>query len=596
MLHFESGAAVSESSREASVRQRERRLPRFAWQLGAIVVVCTLAARVVAIWVLADMPHVMDEIAYDLQARMYAQGFAAGLPVEPLAAFSQWFIEDRGSRYGIFPPGWPAVLALGHLLGLAGWVNPLLHGATVWGVGRLGQRLAGARAGLVAALLYGLCPQAIAQGASRMSHTLSALLALLVLAPVVVALARPSEPKTSFLPAGVEARRVPAISVPALCVMGLSLGVLATARPVCAVCVAVAASIGLALCLAQGKISLRRSIWLALAALPPVIGLLAYNHLLVGSPFRFPQTRYFDSHAAPIDLPNIFRYGPGCNSLGFGRSHGCELIRGHQGHTALDALQDTLLNLTVLMKLGAACGVLALSALVTVLTPSTRRWASYLLLPLPLLMLAYATYWYAGVCYGARFYHAALPTFMVVAGAGFVLFRGKRALLRVAVVATVALYGLASYHVWRETHRSYWGTDERFIEYAERYQGPPAVVLVAFSTKGTRARRLSWTGMPVPEWVNGIRILSAQAANTPFLDGPLVFGRFHPALVQPVREQFPGRKVLVYVLTARAETDVVLPVEELRLKPPREGWEWPAVNFEDFILDRTDLPEGKRFP
>src|SRR5215468_3717959 len=86
------------------------------------------AARLVGHFALEDVPHVMDEIAYLLQARTFAGGHLTAPLHLPRAAFAMWFVDDRVRTFSIFPPGWPAFLAVGLWTGLASWINPLLHG------------------------------------------------------------------------------------------------------------------------------------------------------------------------------------------------------------------------------------------------------------------------------------------------------------------------------------------------------------------------------------------------------------------------------------------------------------------------------------
>ena len=82
---------------------------------------------------------------------------------------------------GIFPNGWPAVLALGVLAGAPWSVDPLLAGLVVAIGGSLALRWGGRAGAILAAPLLALSPQAVLLGASRMSHTLCALLVLLAL-------------------------------------------------------------------------------------------------------------------------------------------------------------------------------------------------------------------------------------------------------------------------------------------------------------------------------------------------------------------------------------------------------------------------------
>ena len=207
--------------------------------LVAIALVAAAGARLMSVGLLDDVPHVMDEVTYELQARLYASGHIAGPEALPRAAFSQWFVEDRGARYGIFPPGWPAMLAIGYLLRAPLWINPLLHGLTVLIVGGLAGRLFGRRAGLVAAGLYAMMPQALLLAATRMSHTAVAFLAAVVFAAVLRRLC----PVEGAPASGQMNDRGRALGDAGA---GLALGMLAATRPLCAavVLMAVGATLG----------------------------------------------------------------------------------------------------------------------------------------------------------------------------------------------------------------------------------------------------------------------------------------------------------------------------------------------------------------
>jgi hypothetical protein len=546
---------------------------RVARSLLLLACAGTLAARLISAAWLDDMPHVMDEITYDLQAQMLALGRIAGPEVRPLAAFQQWFVEDRGQRYGIFPPGWPAVLALGHLVGLARWVDPILHGLTVFLIGWLGFRVRDATVGRLGALLYALCPQALLLAGSVMSNTLAACLAVLALGWTIALLARAN---TAPEPRGEALGAVAA---------GLALGWLATTRPLCAAVIGSCCAACMLACVRQGK-ARRAHAWALPALLVPLALLLLYHRALLGSALQFPQNHFFDTHAPPIDDP-IFRYAPGCNALGFGPSHGCELTTGSDGHTLTKAALHTLHNLRAWLALAAGGGILAIAALIPLAFRATRRLGLWLLAPLPLIVAAYATYWGVGTCYGARFYHVALPFSVLAAALGLVeLAAHSRTTTRLAWglgLAAALASVVAGARAHAEVSNGYWGTDARFLQLRDHYHGPDAVVLVAFRDDYSTGVPTVLTGTGVWHWPNAVRILSAQAANAPLLDGPLVFGRYHPALIGAIRRSFPRRRLFVYIMAQNPRDDALLPLERFRLNTP-VNLRAPPNNFSGIVL------------
>jgi hypothetical protein len=548
---------------------------RVAASVVLIAWVSVLCARLISAAWLDDMPHVMDEVAYDLQAQTLALGRLTAPEARPRALFHQWFVEDRGRRFGIFPPGWPALLAIGHGLGLERWVDPVLHGLTVLMVGFIGYCFGGAVLARLAALLYGLCPQALILAGSIMSQTLTAWLASVALGLMLMRFATP--PSAAWRHDGVGAAAV-----------GSALGLLVATRPLCAVAIGASCAVVLLAYLRRGMLRPAHA-WALPALLVPIVLLLLYNRALTGDAFQFPQTAYFDTHAAPSDEP-MFRYAAGCNALGFGPSHGCELTGGTSGHTVRKAALHTLHNLRSLLLLAAGGGCLAMAVLVPLARHATRRLTLLLLTPLALVVAAYAAYWGAGTCYGARFYHAALPFGVLAAAFGLrELHARSRTAARIAwcLGLGAALVNIAvAVRVRAEISSRYWGTDERFIELRDHYRGPAALVLIAFGDYQSTSVPNKLTGTGVWHWPNGIRILSAQAANTPLLDGRLVFGRYHPALVAEAQREFPGRKVFVYLMSEEPRDDSLIPLERFQLSLHSDA-PAPPENFSGVVLRTT---------
>lgn len=527
----------------------------------ALVAVCL--CRILQYRWLGDVPHVMDEVVYDYQARTFALLRVKNPAVTPIAAFNYWFVEDRGARFGTFPPGWPAVLALGHLVDAAAWVNPLLHGATVPVVARLAARAYGPSSSVVAAVLYAFCPQAVLLAASRMSHTLVALLVALTLLALFEHLRAPR-------------RRAAVLG-------GLALGATLVTRPFdgALLTVLVVVTLGPRLRRLGGAVV---AAWVA-----PVAVLLAlfawHTWALTGSPLRLPSTAYFEQHLPPI-AGEHFRYGPGCNALGLGPTHGCEKLPGDHGHDLAHAGFVVRRNVVAWLRLAGGFGALVLAAALTLALGRSRRRTALLLALLPLAVLGYALYWNPGTCFGARFYHVALPGF-VVAASGVVALRRVRGRLSTAaaLVGLLLWSGLALRRAGAEVGHRYWGVDRRFAAFVEQWRGPPALVLVAFRTRtwAVPPDSLAWTGYEVlGGFPNGTRIGGAFAQNTPGLDGPVVFAKFHDSLVPDLRAAFPGRVVLFYAMGDEPADDLVFPLERVRLRGVRET---PEPNFDSVVLE-----------
>ena len=551
----------------------------------ALALASALAARLVEHFALRDVPHVMDEIAYVLEAKLMATGHVTGPVALPRAAFNMWFVDDRAARFGIFPPGWPALLAVGVRVGLTCWINPLVHLATVIVVGRAGARIGGPRLELGAALLYAASPQAVLLAASLMSHALVALAASIVTLAMATLLEQPRPRRSTFISAGV------------------ALGIAVVTRPLCAVVLALPF-------FAFAVLRAPRLAPLAAAIVTPFLAALgAFNRALTGSALRFPQSAYFDEHIAPANVP-FFTYGKGCNALGFGAA--CDhTVRGAV-HSLASAVSDAGDNLRA-WSLLVAGPVLFLGVGVALARARTRRVARWLALPSFLAVGLYGLYWQAGVCYGARFYHAALPALVVLVALGIGSLPkpararggddtepssesprpiGSRFAFRAALVAAL-LFDAGGFVVsLRElTSWSWWGTDDRFAELERHWHDGRAVVMVAFGPDDVKNPPLFATAAAESgTWLLGIRALGALARNPPRMEeADVVFAKFHPALVGELAARFPDRKLWVYTAWADRTKDVLEPWSSERFAG--HAYRRPADNFDGFRVTRPyELP------
>jgi hypothetical protein len=577
----------------------------------ALALASALGARLVGHLALSDMAHVMDEIAYLFQAKLFAAGELRAPEALPRAAFTTWFLEDRGARYGIFPPGWPLVLALGVKLGLTAWVNPALHGITVALLGRVGQRVSGARVAIASALLYAASPQAVLLAASRMSHTLVALCAGIVLVfGTELVLDAPADADGDAREADAGARLAASPSRALTLAAGAALGLAAATRPLCGTILGAFLAIVLvyraaARTRAGAQLAplARAAALLAAGAVPPVLGLLAFNRALTGSLLRFPQMAYFDEHLAPADLP-FFQYRKGCNALGLGPGHGCDLTVHDAQHTLGNALSNLGDNMTAWLLL--ACGPLLAFGVVSALVRKETRARAALLLAVPALSFAlYALYWHGGTCFGARFYQSALPATLVVVALGTTnlpLFRGAvharvRQRAAVALLASAMAWNAFAYvRTWKEIADpvwGYWAVDDRYERLAASWKNGPAVVMVAFGPDDLYNPRLGWTAI-VPDgamWMLNIRALAALAQNPADLGqaGDVVFAKFHPALVGELRARFPGRSLWLYVDHGRREKDHVAPYDPAPFASRAN--DLPPDNFDGFRVSAPTLPQ-----
>ena len=542
------------------------------WAPALVAILATILARLIAHLSLGDAPHVMDEIAYVFQAKTYLTGHVTAPVTLPRAAFALWFVDDRTTKYGIFPPGWPAVMALGVLAHLRAWVNPVLHGMTTFVVARAARRVGASRAAMIAAIFYGLSPQALLLAASLMSHTVVAFGASLALHAGISA--NTAKPRRFAFALG-----------------GLGVAVALLARPLCGVVVAVGLASLFALALARKKIELPRIAPAAAAIGLGVAALLLYNQAVTGSALRFPQTVYFDEHAPPMDDP-FFRYRPGCNALGFGPGHGCDEGIKNATHDLSNALSNTGDNLISWLFL-AGGGPLAFLIPFALLYSSRKnrdplRMLSAIGVTVPAAILLYALYWYAGTCFGARFYHAALPALLLLGALGVTAAdRWKKTMTAWLTLAWLALSAPGMYMSLVEIGDHYWGLDGRFERVAANWNHGSAVVMVAFKTDGLPMHYLRVTGFtshsPHSVWHNSVRVLGALVMNSPDPKSDrVVFAKYHPAFVSQLRDEFPNHVLYMYIAGDNPDDD--------RIEAYR-GEKWadpnampPKDNFDGYVV------------
>ncbi|HEY8039394.1 MAG TPA: hypothetical protein VIF15_06350 [Polyangiaceae bacterium] len=233
-------------------------------------------------------PRAPDAAAYWLEGRAMSHGELAWAAPEPSASFRARFLlfapPDRLA--GIFPPGYPLLLAAGFLVGAPMLVGPLLAAILVAATWWLAHEVAasagesGPRAEAIARVAAGL---SIVSAALRY-HTADALPYGAAAVALVAALAsalcarRTGDPR--FFGAA-----------------GLAVGLLAATNPASAV-----AAGAVVTAMASGASRRARALaWACAAALPGVLLLLAADHAALGRAFASPSAAYFamvEPHAA----------------------------------------------------------------------------------------------------------------------------------------------------------------------------------------------------------------------------------------------------------------------------------------------------------
>jgi hypothetical protein len=353
----------------------------------------TLVAGLLAWIVYQRHPHVPDEVTYLIQAGYFAAGRLGLVAPSVPGAFNVDLLYYEPTRiYSAFPPGWPAVLAVGVRVGLGWLVNPILAGLNVLLCHRLLRACYDRRTATLGALLLALSPWHLFLGMSFMSHTLTLTLALGAALLVV-----------GGLQSGQRLKLVGG---------GLFIGAVSLIRPLDGL--VLAGTLGLVVVLAPGSVGRRlvRGGILAAATAATALLVLPYNAALTGRGSVFPVMLYFDRY-----------YAPGSNDMGFGpnRGVGWSGIDPLPGHGLTDVIINALINLFQVNTelFGWAAGSLTA---VLLLVLRRHRWSPVdlaMLLAMAVVVGLHSFYWFSGgPDFGARYWFLLIVPVIALAARG----------------------------------------------------------------------------------------------------------------------------------------------------------------------------------
>jgi hypothetical protein len=234
---------------------------------AAALVAAALSALYVAV-VLRGGPRIVDATTYLLEARALAHGWLAWGPAEPSASVAGRFLVrdalgDGTHLAGIFPPGWPALLAAFVAMGAPMASGPVLAAAATLATAWLGHEMARhldvrghAVIAPAAAAVSAVCACLRYHTADTMSHGLAAALLAVALAGAL------------------RARRDARVAL--RLVVGLALGWLVATRPVSGAAVAL-------LVLATARRRPAELAAIAAGAVPGIALLLAHQRAATGA-------------------------------------------------------------------------------------------------------------------------------------------------------------------------------------------------------------------------------------------------------------------------------------------------------------------------
>ncbi len=319
----------------------------------------------------------LDEIAQLIQARIFADGQLYRDVAQYPEFFSlQHIVEADGKWFSQFPPGWPLMMTPFVLLGV-GWLSgPVWTSLSVlvfWGIAR--HVTATAAQALAAVLLFMAAPFVVFMGSSHMNHV-GALFWFLCAIYALIRL-----------------QQAAATNVRWSLLLGLSLGALATVRPLDAAAAALPAGIWILWRAVHNRARWSDVVSSGAALLLPMAALGWYNTITAGTPFTFAYTLQWGSS-----------HGLGFHAAPWGSAHtvarGVELI-----NLYFLRLQSYLFESPV-PSLVFPAGAL-------ILTRHLRAIDRYLLAFLSLLLAAYFSYWHDGFYLGPRFVYLLVPGFVL---------------------------------------------------------------------------------------------------------------------------------------------------------------------------------------
>jgi hypothetical protein len=309
--------------------------PRLFVALAALSATALSAAYVTVY--LRGGPRIIDATSYWLEARALAEGRLSFPISAPETSILGRFLvrsehPDGPHAAVIFPPGWPAILALGFAARAPLAVGPLLAAGIVVATIDLARQLtaslgrpAAPSIPQLAAIFSVICGVLRYHTADTMSHGLAALCFTAALALAFRALDAPVAKRALALATGA----------------GLAAGWLFATRPISAAALAITLAFIL---LRDGTRAARGRlvIGLVVGALPGVVLFFAHQHAATGAWMLSSQRLYYAVSDGP---PDCFRYGFG-SGIGCVGEHG-DFVRARlaDGYGVIAAAGTTLRRL-----------------------------------------------------------------------------------------------------------------------------------------------------------------------------------------------------------------------------------------------------------
>ncbi len=367
---------------------------------------------------LASIPHVLDSLAHQFQAKIMSQG-KLFIPTYkgPLAdALDIEFLQQHEGRlFSRTMPLFPLLLTLALVLKSISFLNPLLNLLSLFIIYTMLERILGRKVALLGVFLGATSPFVIFMGASMMGHPTSLLCSVFVLLGFYLY-------KDKNLIRG-------------LVILSLGAGLFALERPYSGFIIVLPLSLWTLKNIWLSEIAaterLKRTVILALPLFFCLLFLGWYNQKLTGSVWTLPRML-----TSPYDTPG---FGPDKGTPG-----------NPNGHNALRGLANISIALAVLSDDLYGWPALCLfPALIGLLAPLNKRKDNQLLnlirLTIPLFFFAYFIFHGQGLYFGARYYYCLFPHLLVVTLLGLERLAGEEGEKRANLFLIILLLTLMSF-------------------------------------------------------------------------------------------------------------------------------------------------------
>ena len=474
---------------------------------------CVLVCASIS-WHLFDgVPGFMDSCSYMFQARLFAHGMlSAPLPPEPeFFEVGNTILSDRW--YTVYPPGYPAVLALGVIFKISWLVNPILGALTIVCIFLLAKELYGRTTAKLSAMLACASSFFLFMSSEFASHT-STLFFITLAFLCFVWMVQKKRPLLSAV------------------VCGASLGIALLCRPYTTVWFCV--PLGIAAIVKRKELSLRHILIGAILILVACCAFLAYNYATTGHPLLFG---YIAMHGK--DHYPGFHQAPWSN----------------QAHTVAQGFKHVFSNLNALSIFLFEWPIPSLFFACIFLASGKKRFWEWLLVGwIGTLLVGQFFYFFNQLDFGPRFMYECLPALILLTSQGlslttqFITSQWKslsevhaQNILGLVLIGLFLFAFLFNVPATVKTYQ-YYGTDVTIKKYLDKNDVEQALVFV----KGGRAYQVHYP------------------FNAPFAK-PHIYAKDRGSENKKLAEKFPGYRYFI----ADEEKVEEVSIDELQQTEPK---------------------------